>query len=94
MHAPVLQDLHRTLPNEALFQSEEGRRSLERVLGAYSVFDPDVIGYCQSMNVLCGGLLLWLKDEEEVFWTLVSVIHQRVGYYTKTMYAFLVLIGP
>ena len=85
----IFQDLHRTLPNVPMFQDPDGQAALERVLGAYSLMDPDVIGYCQSMNVLCGALLLYL-EEEDAFWVLTAIVKMHVGYYTKTMCSLMV----
>ncbi|OZJ05742.1 hypothetical protein BZG36_01289 [Bifiguratus adelaidae] len=81
-------DLHRTFPENIKFKSttenSDGTTtlnpssvsailSLRRVLVAFSIYSP-AIGYCQSLNYIAGLLLLFM-DEEEAFWTLVTIIH-------------------
>lgn len=80
----IEKDLHRTrtlptpegLSEEMLAKyeaiNERGIASLRRVLKAYAVRNPD-IGYCQSMNFVA-MMLLFHMDEEQSFWTLVSLI--------------------
>lgn len=48
-------------------------KSLRRVLLAFSIYTPS-IGYCQSLNYIAGMLLLFM-DEEETFWTFVTLIN-------------------
>eukprot|EP00696_Hemimastix_kukwesjijk_P005011 gnl/Hemi2/16392_TR5465_c0_g1_i1.p1 gnl/Hemi2/16392_TR5465_c0_g1~~gnl/Hemi2/16392_TR5465_c0_g1_i1.p1 ORF type:complete len:381 (-),score=4.60 gnl/Hemi2/16392_TR5465_c0_g1_i1:85-1227(-) len=67
-------DLHRTFPGHTRFRTPEGLLSLRRVLVAFS-FHNTSIGYCQSMNVLCGVLLV-LMSEEEAFWTLAQLVEE------------------
>eukprot|EP00013_Stygamoeba_regulata_P029875 CAMPEP_0177658046 /NCGR_PEP_ID=MMETSP0447-20121125/16579_1 /TAXON_ID=0 /ORGANISM="Stygamoeba regulata, Strain BSH-02190019" /LENGTH=767 /DNA_ID=CAMNT_0019162581 /DNA_START=66 /DNA_END=2372 /DNA_ORIENTATION=- len=75
-HAVVHQidlDLERTFPLHAEF-NERGLPILRRVLLAYAVADR-VIGYCQSLNFVCGFLLLMVDyDEEEAFFLLSSLL--------------------
>ncbi len=78
-------DLKRTLPKQPKFQSEEGIASLRRVLYAYALRNPDVVGYCQGMNMVCAGILNVIDDEEDAFWAFCRVVEDRVGYYTPTM---------
>eukprot|EP00471_Norrisiella_sphaerica_P009703 CAMPEP_0184498364 /NCGR_PEP_ID=MMETSP0113_2-20130426/38747_1 /TAXON_ID=91329 /ORGANISM="Norrisiella sphaerica, Strain BC52" /LENGTH=786 /DNA_ID=CAMNT_0026885833 /DNA_START=106 /DNA_END=2466 /DNA_ORIENTATION=- len=77
-------DLGRTMPGCSLFKSKEGINMLKRVLYAYALRNPDLVGYCQGMNIVAAGLLTVLP-EEDAFWGLCVLIELRLGYYTPTM---------
>jgi hypothetical protein len=49
-------------------------QSLRNVLLSFSIYTPS-IGYCQSLNYIVGMLLLFMENEEQVFWMLVTLIH-------------------
>jgi len=66
-------DLHRTFPANERFCEADLLPVLKRILLAYAAHNP-VVGYCQSMNYLAGFLLLFVADEEEAFWLLVSLL--------------------
>ncbi|SCW01126.1 LAFE_0D05644g1_1 [Lachancea fermentati] len=84
----IEKDLNRSLPEYAAYQDEEGIKRLRNVLTAYSWKNPDV-GYCQAMNILVAGLLIFMT-EEQAFWCLFSLCDNYVpGYYSKTMYGTL-----
>jgi len=55
-------------------------KSLRNVLVAYSIRNTTV-GYCQSMNMVAGGLLIIMKDEQEVFWALVHIVESLCSLY-------------
>jgi hypothetical protein len=61
-------DLNRTFPDHPYFNSEiaPGKLQMRRVLTAYAWRNPHV-NYCQSLNYICGILLLHFS-EEEAFW--------------------------
>ncbi|KAI5985918.1 TBC-domain-containing protein [Pisolithus orientalis] len=84
----IEKDLHRSLPEYAGYQSEEGIDALRRVLQAYSYKNPHV-GYCQAMNILAAAILIYMS-EEQVFW-LLEVLCDRLlpGYYSPTMHGTL-----
>lgn len=78
-------DACRTFPDNATFKEIDGAEKLKRVLVAFSWITPS-IGYTQSMNFLCGMLLLNV-DEEQAFWILKACIEIVLppDYYTKNM---------
>lgn len=70
-------DVLRSFPN--LERDASFLTSLRRILLAYSVRNP-VVGYCQSMNFLCGVLFIYL-DEIEAFWMLTHVVEKLAPNY-------------
>lgn len=84
----IEKDLNRSLPEYAGYQCEEGISRLRRVLTAYSWENPE-LGYCQAMNIVVAGLLIYMS-EEQAFHCLCYICHRIVpGYYSKTMYGVL-----
>lgn len=84
----IEKDLKRSLPEYSAYQKEEGIQRLRNVLTAYSWKNPDV-GYCQAMNIVVAGLLIFMT-EEQAFWCLSNICDVYVpGYYSKTMYGTL-----
>ncbi|KAF8074543.1 rab-GTPase-TBC domain-containing protein [Lyophyllum atratum] len=84
----IEKDLHRSLPEYAGYQSEEGINALRRVLQAYSFKNPE-LGYCQAMNILAAAVLIYMS-EEQAFW-LLEVLCDRLlpGYYAPSMHGTL-----
>lgn len=80
----IEKDLRRAFPKHQFFQNDLNIDMLRRVLTAYAWRNP-IIGYAQSMNMICGSLLFVLP-EEAAFWVLVSVCEDVVpGYYNKSL---------
>jgi len=77
-------DIARTFANNI---GSFSRDSLRRVLVAYSWKNPNV-GYCQAMNFLVAGLLVFM-DEEETFWFLSFIVEKLLPHYFTEN-----LIGP
>ncbi|KAG6811223.1 hypothetical protein H0H92_008440 [Tricholoma furcatifolium] len=100
----IEKDLHRSLPEYAGYQTEEGISALRRVLQAYSFKNPE-LGYCQvrmnsfaldkclkfdqAMNILAAAILIYMS-EEQAFW-LLEVLCDRLlpGYYAPSMHGTL-----
>ncbi|KIJ65220.1 hypothetical protein HYDPIDRAFT_131621 [Hydnomerulius pinastri MD-312] len=84
----IEKDLHRSLPEYAGYQADDGISALRRVLQAYSFKNPEV-GYCQAMNILAAAILIYMS-EEQTFW-LLEVLCDRLlpGYYSPTMHGTL-----
>ncbi|KAF8637257.1 hypothetical protein AX17_002951 [Amanita inopinata Kibby_2008] len=84
----IEKDLHRSLPEYAGYQSEEGIAALRRVLQAYSFKNPE-LGYCQAMNILAAAILIYMS-EEQAFW-LLEVLCDRLlpAYYSPSMHGTL-----
>ena len=49
---------------------EDGENKLYNVLIAYANYDIEV-GYVQGMNYIVALLLLYIEDEQKVFWSFV-----------------------
>lgn len=73
----IAKDVARTLSDLKLFRedSDGGNNKLFNVLKAYSNYDNEV-GYVQGLNYIVGLLLLYVQDEEEVFWCLYTLMYK------------------
>ena len=68
-------DLKRTFPNEKKCMEESFLQSMKNILLCYSTRNTTV-GYCQGMNFLVARLLLFMEDEEKVFWLFTQIIEK------------------
>jgi len=60
-------DIHRTFSNgRALNLSEQQQQQLQKLLGIYSLLDPEV-GYVQGMNFIAGTVIFAVDDELDAF---------------------------
>ena len=58
---------------------EIGQQMMMKILETYSLID-EKVGYCQSMNFLCGFLLLMSgAKESEVFWVFKAMLAKNVN---------------
>ncbi|KAI7867130.1 rab-GTPase-TBC domain-containing protein [Spinellus fusiger] len=81
----IEKDLHRSLPEYAAYQTDQGIDRLRRVLKAYSWKHPE-LGYCQAMNIVVAALLIYM-GEEKAFWALEVLVESMCpGYYSTSMY--------
>lgn len=55
-------DLHRTFPDEEFYKDPIILKTMENILGAYTVRNP-TIGYCQGFNFIVGRLLKLMSEE-------------------------------
>jgi hypothetical protein len=79
-------DVNRTLPT---LLSPSHLERLREVLILYSHHNP-ALGYCQSMNFLCGILLLLGLSNEDCFWALAYLVEQFCdGYHSVTLHGLL-----
>lgn len=80
----IEKDLHRTFISNPLLRTKADLARLQRVLNAFSFYDPQT-GYCQSMNFIA-ALYLLLMSEEEAFWLLVVTTKKYLPeYYSPEM---------
>lgn len=83
----IEKDLLRTLPTNACFCSMNsvGIPRLRRILQSVAWLYPS-IGYCQGMGTIAASLLLFI-EEEDVFWTMCSIIEDMLpaAYYSHTL---------
>ena len=74
----IERDLPRTFPDEELFSDPDVVDSMRRILTALAIEFPH-IGYVQSMNFVCGFLLLHCKTEDAAFCLLRRALtHPRL----------------
>ena len=68
-------DVNRTYRDHIMFRERYNLRqtALFHVLAAYSLYNSEV-GYCQGMSQIAALLLMYLNDEEDVFWGLSQLM--------------------
>ncbi|KAI6657994.1 USP6 N-terminal-like protein [Oopsacas minuta] len=90
-------DVMRTLREHVHFRERYSskQQALFHVLSAYSMFNKR-IGYCQGMASVTGLLLMYLREEEEAFWALISLTNTKYEMhemYTENMSKFHIFTG-
>jgi len=84
----IEKDVQRTFVSH-LLKNENFHNTLRNVLIAYAWRNP-AIGYCQSMNLIAGTLLVFM-EEEESFWALCHIVEEFCTlYYTQNMTGIIV----
>ena len=84
---PIDNDLDRTFPKHALFNTKfnkRGKSSLKNVLYAFAVHDP-VVGYTQGMGFIA-ALLLMLMTEDDAFFILKTLLDSNGDYKMRGLY--------
>lgn len=74
----ISKDIDRTFAYLKLWREDLscGNNALYNVLLAYSNFDNEV-GYVQGINYIIGIMLFYIKDQEQVFWAFVTLMHKQ-----------------
>jgi len=82
IHESILIDVPRTFPKSKAFLPE----NLSNVLHVFALSHPE-IGYCQSLNFLCGVGLAVFKNEEQAFWLMCAIVEDYLPpeYYVPSM---------
>jgi len=74
-------DLHRTFPGHKVVDTNEGRAILREVLHAYALHNRE-IGYVQSMNYVCGMVMIVTEcAKEETFWLFTAIMDIFPSFY-------------
>ncbi|CAF3000803.1 unnamed protein product [Rotaria socialis] len=83
----IKKDLARSFPDHEMFRDDGcGQNSLNDVLRAYAIHDPDV-GYCQAQAPIAAILLMHLPPEQ-AFWVFVQINEEYVkGYFSDGLRA-------
>ena len=78
----IAKDIKRTFPWMESFGDRES--ATRNVLLAYSYRNP-AVGYCQSLNFICGALLMAPLSEEDAYFALATIIEDLMpsDYYTR-----------
>jgi hypothetical protein len=74
----LAKDVDRTMAELKLWREEThcGNNKLFNVCKAYANFDKEV-SYVQGLNYIVALLLIYIQDEETVFWCLVYLMNHR-----------------
>eukprot|EP01048_Picozoa_sp_COSAG05_P021106 COSAG05_NODE_3784_length_1838_cov_2.334675_1_plen_334_part_00 len=85
----VEKDLRRTFPKHKTLSTDVQQGKLRNILTSYAKRNPRV-GYVQSMNYIVALLLLFM-EEDEAFWTLVSIVEDLLpdSFYADNMNSLL-----
>ena len=71
----IRKDVNRTMADLGLWDEDQlgGNNKLFNVLKAYANFDKK-IGYVQGLNYIVAIMLIYIDDEEDVFWCLYQLM--------------------
>ena len=82
MERDIAKDIKRTFPWMESYASRES--ATRNVLLAYAHRNP-AVGYCQSLNYICGALLMSPMPEDDAFFCMCTIIEDLLppDYYTE-----------
>lgn len=74
----LMKDIHRTFSNNRFLNlTKQQQHQLQKLLGVYSLLDPEV-GYVQGMNFIAGTIILVIGDELDAFSIFFQLMKRNI----------------